>query len=75
MRYTEIVIDSLSFGDAINYMHDGFKVTRSIWQGFWTIEDNDEFGEIIVAYLRDGGKAVETPYNEDMLALDWQVVK
>ena len=75
MRYTEIVKDNLSFGDAINALHAGQKVTRAIWQGYWVIEDNEEFGEIIVAYLKDGGKAVATPYNADMLALDWMIVK
>lgn len=65
----------LSFGDAINHLHKGKKVKRAIWGGYWVIEDNEEFGEIIVAYLKDGGKAVATPYNADMLALDWEVVE
>jgi len=75
MRYTKLVKRGLTFGDAINALHEGKKVTRAIWQGYWVIEDNEEFGEIIVAYLRDGGKAVASPYNEDMLAIDWMVVE
>lgn len=75
MRYTNIVKGHLSFGDAINALHQGKKVTRSVWRGYLVIEDNEEFGEIIVAYLADGGKAVATPYNADMLALDWMVVE
>lgn len=75
MRYTNIVQGNLSFGDAINALHEGRKVTRSVWRGYWVIEDNEEFGEIIVAYLADGGKAVATPYNADMLALDWMEVE
>jgi hypothetical protein len=75
MKYTKVVKEGISFGDAINALHDGKKVTRAIWQGYWVIEDNEEFGEIIVAYLRDGGKSVATPYNSDMLALDWMIVE
>lgn len=74
-KFKRVVKDNLTFGDAINALHDGKKVTRAIWQGYWVIEDNEEFGEIIVAYLRDGSKAVASPYNADMLAIDWQVVE
>jgi hypothetical protein len=75
MRFTKIVQGKLTFGDAINALHEGKKVTRSIWKGYWVIEDNEEFGEVIVAYLAGGGKAVANPYNEDMLALDWMIVE
>jgi Protein of unknown function (DUF2829) len=75
MRYEEIIREGLTFGDAINALHNGHKVTRAVWGGYWVIEDNEEFGEIIVAYLKDGGKSVATPYNADMLALDWMIVR
>jgi len=74
-RYTKILSGTMSFGDAINALLEGKKVTREVWLGYWVIEDHEDFGEIIVAYLRDGGKAVATPYNADMLALDWIVVE
>lgn len=75
MRYSKVMQGNLTFGDAINLLHRGRKVTRSIWKGYWVIEDNEEFGEIIVAYLADGSKAMATPYNADMLAIDWMVVE
>jgi hypothetical protein len=75
MRYNKVVLRGITFGDAINALHEGKKVTRSIWKGYWVIEDNEEFGEIIVAHLAYGGKAVASPYNEDMLALDWMIVE
>jgi Protein of unknown function (DUF2829) len=75
MRYTKIKQEGLSFGRAMDALHAGKKVTRSIWKGYWVIEDNEEFGEIIVAYLADGGKAVAIPYNADLLALDWMEVE
>jgi hypothetical protein len=75
MKFKNVVKDNMSFGDAVNALHEGRKVSRSIWEGYWVIEDREEFGEVIVAYLKDGGKAVAQPYNQDMLALDWRVVE
>jgi len=43
-KFKRVVKDNLTFGDAINALHDGKKVTRAIWQGYWVIEDNEEFG-------------------------------
>jgi CheY-like chemotaxis protein len=66
---------NLSFGDAINAIHEGKKVSRAVWGGYWVLEDNEKFGEVIVAYLKDGGASVAQAYNADMLALDWEVLE
>ncbi|AYP68213.1 hypothetical protein PQE75_gp081 [Bacillus phage vB_BcoS-136] len=75
MRYSKVIQQGLDFSEAMRILLNGGKVTRAIWKGYWVIEDNEEFGEIIVAYLADGGKAVATPYNSDMLGMDWMEVK
>lgn len=75
MIYNETVRCDLDFAEAMCLLLRGGKVTRAIWQGYWVIEDSEEFGEVIVAYLKDGGKAIATPYNGDMLALDWMEVR
>lgn len=66
---------NLSFGDAINAIHEGKKVSRAVWGGYWVLEDDEKFGEVIVAYLKDGGASVAQAYNADMLALDWEVLE
>lgn len=81
-QYTTIVLHGLKFSEAMKLLEDGAKVTRSIWGGYWKNQniytDGDfgaEYKKAIVARLKDGGWAVATPYQEDMLATDWMVVK
>lgn len=70
----------LSFGKALEYLKDGYKIKRSSWGGYWFIDEkligkNFVFGrEVIVAKLKDGGYAPATPYQEDILAEDWEIV-
>lgn len=73
-RYDRVVEEGLGFDKAMQALLDGKKVSRFIWDGYWEIRDT-EFGHLIVAELKSGGTAVATPYQEDMLAFDWQVVE
>lgn len=74
VRYNRVIEEGLGFDKAMEALLDGKKVTRAIWQGYWEIRDT-EFGNLIVAELKSGGKAVATPYQEDLLAFDWQIVE
>lgn len=70
---------NLPFGTALEFMKEGHKVARSIWGGYWKIEEWEKVGftystPLIVAYLKDGGYAPATPYQEDILAEDWEVI-
>lgn len=75
--YTTVVEDNLSFGDAMNALRTGKKVTRSIWGGYWQIINPFTQGEDwIVAVLKDNkGLAPAQPYQSDMLANDWMIVE
>lgn len=73
-RYNKVVEEGLGFDKAMEALLDGKKVSRAIWGGYWVIRDT-EFGNLIVAELKDGGTAVATPYQEDMLAFDWRIVE
>ncbi len=84
-RYSKIVETELTFGLAMDYaLVLNKKVTRAKWDGYWckqeirgTLCKNAPSwkGEFLVAILKDGGYAVATPYQEDMLATDWMVVE
>jgi len=90
MMYDRVVKKGLSFGDAINALKVGKKVTRSIWDGYWFLSDKpylteakDEdckssfhLGPTIFAMLKDfGGVAPAQAYQSDMLADDWMIVE
>lgn len=70
----------MNFGEALQALKDGKKVTRSIWSGYWemrhvrtTAEEYDEC-IMIMAFLKDGGVAPAQPYQSDLLAEDWQII-
>lgn len=73
-RYNKVVECDLSFGQAMDALLDGEKISRSVWCGYWELRET-EFGMTIVAELKDGSKAVASPYQSDMLSFDWQVVE
>lgn len=73
-RYDKVVADFLGFDKAMEALLDGKKISRANWDGYWELRET-EFGILIVAELKTGYTAVATPYQEDMLAFDWQIVE
>ncbi|EXY08977.1 MULTISPECIES: Thoeris anti-defense Tad2 family protein [Bacillus cereus group] len=80
----------MDFGEALRALKQGRKVTRSIWSGYWfmaekphvNIELEDGYernfytNPMIFAVLKDnGGVAPAQPYQADILANDWMVIK
>lgn len=70
----------MTFGEALEALEEGHKVKRSIWGGYWVIEEWEKSGyeksyPLIVAYLKDGGYAPAQPYQADILAKDWEIVE
>ncbi|PEA25943.1 hypothetical protein CN984_12180 [Bacillus cereus] len=65
-------------------IHEGKKVTRAIWDGYWCMQtivglENKELpqwhDDLLVAVLKGGGYAIATPYQADMHATDWMIVE
>jgi hypothetical protein len=74
----EILRENLSFGSAMDYMVlMNHRITRSNWGGYWKLETIKGLtNQVIVAYLKDGKtKAPAMPYQEDMLAHNWIVLR
>jgi hypothetical protein len=83
--------NQMNFGQALEALKEGKRVKRAHWGGYWFFAKNPKakqenpdgyhtsFGFInglIVAVLKDGGGcAPATPYQEDLLAEDWSIVK
>ena len=81
----------LSFSEALEQLKAGKHIKRSKWGGYWFLSNNAEVTEIlpdgyergysfnnglIVAVLKDGGGcAPAMPYQQDLLATDWEVVE
>lgn len=84
-RYSKVIATGLTYGKAVDMaIHEGKKVTREIWDGYWRkqvitgLQDEQLpqwHGEFLVAVLKSGGYAIATPYQEDMHATDWMVVE
>lgn len=84
-RYSNVIMSGLTYGRAVDMaIHEGKKVTRAIWDGYWCKQaiaglQNEQLpqwhGEFLVAVLKSGGYAIATPYQEDMHATDWMVVE
>ncbi|MEX3625163.1 Thoeris anti-defense Tad2 family protein [Viridibacillus arvi] len=82
-QFNVVLETGLTFGQAVDKaINENMKVTRKIWGGYWQkqiLQGTDESpnwqGEFLVAVLKDGGHAVATPYQADMFAKDWMVVK
>ncbi|MFA2720549.1 Thoeris anti-defense Tad2 family protein [Bacillus paranthracis] len=84
-RYSKVIATGLTYGKAVDMaIHEGKKVTRAIWDGYWCKQviaglQNESLpqwqGEFLVAVLKSGGYAIATPYQEDMHATDWMVVE
>ncbi|WP_078410530.1 Thoeris anti-defense Tad2 family protein [Priestia abyssalis] len=89
--FTTVVEESLTYGQAIDKcIHEGKKISRSIWGGYWFYEENPSFAKpkedgyvrawemkgVIVAVSKSmDGLIPATPFLEDMLATDWRVVE
>jgi hypothetical protein len=69
----------MNFGQAIEALKEGKKVARSIWGGYWVIEEWDKIDigstPLIVAYLKDGGFAPAQAYQADILAEDYEIIE
>lgn len=83
----------MNFGEALQQLKLGKKVSRSVWKGYWQLwkspilEADSGAGSgykmscqftkgMIVATLADfKGVAPAQPYQEDLLAEDWQIVE
>ncbi|WP_144519667.1 Thoeris anti-defense Tad2 family protein [Bacillus thuringiensis] len=90
MTYTSVLKRVLSFGDAMNALKEGKKITRSVWGGYWFLSNKPQVAEMledgyvkgfdlhptIFAVLKGmGGVAPAQPYQGDMLANDWMIVE
>lgn len=69
----------MNFGEALEELKQGKKITREVWRGYWELSSlestkGDAF-DIIIAHLEDGGVAPAQAYQQDMLAEDWKVVE
>lgn len=75
--YSKVIRKNLSFGDAMNELRGGKKITRAVWGGYWQILNPFVQGEDwIISFLKDNkGYAPAQPYQADMLASDWMVVE
>lgn len=80
----------MTFGEAVEALKQGKRVKRSIWGGYWflmnaaQVSEEDELGyekmatllPTIFAVLKDGqGVTVAQPYQNDILAEDWEIVQ
>lgn len=79
----------LSFSKALELIKQGKKVKRAGWGGYWFMPSTDvvivfedknwktyNMNKMIVACLKDnGGYVPATPYQEDLLSEDWEVVE
>lgn len=81
LRFTHVSQRNLAFHEAMEALDNGFKVARNIWGGYWHMVDvakwdNEgiKYKKQIVAELKDGGWAIASPYQDDMLANDWMIV-
>jgi hypothetical protein len=82
-RYSRVVETGLSYGQAMDkLLKEGKKVTRAVWDGYWVVQTIGNLngspswtGKFIVAYLKSGGYAIASPYQEDMFANDWMIVE
>jgi hypothetical protein len=73
---SEIIAKGLSYGLAFDaMMYSGRRITREAWGGWWQVEETENMGKVIVAYLKDGKtKAPAQPYQGDMMAHDWIIL-
>lgn len=79
----------MNFGEALQALKEGKKVTRSIWEGYWQLAispivtyketnglSSSNLNNMILAFLRDNqGIAPAQPYQSDLLAEDWMIVE
>jgi Protein of unknown function (DUF2829) len=78
----------VNFGQALEAMKQGKKAKRKHWGGYWFIGyveirepipytkwSNIDSTQMIIARLKDGGYVPATPYQEDLLAEDWEVIE
>lgn len=79
----------MPFEQAFSHLRAGAKIKRAGWKGYWvflndvSIQSFNTHGEgaqtkikqgMIVAHKADGTFAPAMPYQDDMLALDWEVI-
>jgi hypothetical protein len=78
----------MNFGEALQALKEGKKVKREIWGGYWELINEAKvhdcelplpvtFGmsNFIIAILKNSGGIVPAqPYQQDLLAEDWQII-
>lgn len=82
VMYANVIEENLTYGQAMDKcIHEGKKISRSNWGGYWAVKNIIIFGEIpfkptVFAVLKDNeGIVPATAYQEDMFATDWRVVE
>jgi hypothetical protein len=64
-----------TFGESLQAMTAGRRVSRPKWGGYWQMEVVAGFTyPLIVAHTADGSTVPATPYQEDILAEDWIIL-
>jgi hypothetical protein len=72
--------DNLTFGEALEALKKGKKITRATWAGYWFYEQpqlnvHDMMEPMIIAKLKTGEYVSAQPYQQDLLAEDWRIVE
>ena len=68
----------MNFGEALEELKKGKKITREVWGGYWelsSLESTKGYAfDMITARLKYEGVAPAQAYQQDMLAEDWKIV-
>ncbi|MGD6898609.1 Thoeris anti-defense Tad2 family protein [Bacillus infantis] len=74
----------MNFSQALEAMKKGQKIKRKHWGGYWFISNNSisyhipegaKLNTLILASLKnEGGYVPASPYQEDLLADDWEII-
>lgn len=76
--FDKVIEKNLTYGQATDKaIHEGKKVTRKIWKGYWELRMLEGITiPTLVAVLRgNAGVTIATAYAEDKMAKDWMVVE
>lgn len=74
--YSHVIKHGLTYEEAQSALKQGCYITRSIWGGYWRYQRVEGIDiPIIVAYKKNGERVPAQPYQEDLLAEDWMIVK
>lgn len=73
----------MTFSEALEAVNNGSYVTRAVWGGYWfmdipLLENNGKkchMQPMIIAKLKTGELVPAQPYQQDLLAKDWQIIE